>query len=178
MKYNEIQIRVRYGETDQMGVVYHGNYSNYFEVGRLEWLRSLNISYKKMESKSYLDRNMVPNPCTTLQQFPLCKNTPVTSKQIKMYDFSQRDYCAQYPCQKVFNNMTKRKMYPNSYTPQDLNKIHTDVDYTELEKNNNNNKEIDKFFSEDLMCMPYSLTYENGVEANDCKSTPVKLRYY
>jgi acyl-CoA thioester hydrolase len=54
MKYNEIQIRVRYGETDQMGVVYHGNYSNYFEVGRLEWLRSLNISYKKMESEGVL----------------------------------------------------------------------------------------------------------------------------
>jgi acyl-CoA thioester hydrolase len=49
MNYNETQIRVRYGETDQMGVVYHGNYAQYFEVGRLEWLRSFNISYKKME---------------------------------------------------------------------------------------------------------------------------------
>ena len=49
MNYNETKIRVRYGETDQMGVVYHGNYAQYFEVGRLEWLRALNISYKKME---------------------------------------------------------------------------------------------------------------------------------
>ena len=49
MNYNEKQIRVRYGETDQMGVVYHGNYAQYFEVGRLEWLRALDISYKKME---------------------------------------------------------------------------------------------------------------------------------
>jgi len=32
-----------------MGVVYHGNYAQYFEVGRLEWLRALDISYKKME---------------------------------------------------------------------------------------------------------------------------------
>ena len=32
-----------------MGIVYHGNYAQYFEVGRLEWLRDLNISYKKME---------------------------------------------------------------------------------------------------------------------------------
>jgi acyl-CoA thioester hydrolase len=40
---------VRYGETDQMGVVYHGNYAQYLEVGRLEWLRALHISYKKME---------------------------------------------------------------------------------------------------------------------------------
>ena len=41
--------RVRYGETDQMGVVYHGNYAQYFEIGRTEWLRSLGITYKYME---------------------------------------------------------------------------------------------------------------------------------
>lgn len=49
MKFDEIQIRVRYGETDQMGVVYHGNYPLYLEIGRIEWLRKLGISYKKME---------------------------------------------------------------------------------------------------------------------------------
>lgn len=49
MKFDEIQIRVRYGETDQMGVVYHGNYALYLEMGRIEWLRKLGISYKKME---------------------------------------------------------------------------------------------------------------------------------
>ncbi|TVZ55196.1 acyl-CoA thioester hydrolase [Lutibacter sp. Hel_I_33_5] len=41
--------RVRYGETDQMGVVYHGNYAQYFELGRTELLRSLGITYKDME---------------------------------------------------------------------------------------------------------------------------------
>jgi acyl-CoA thioester hydrolase len=46
---DEIEIRVRYGETDQMGVVYHGNYALYLEMGRIEWLRKLGISYKKME---------------------------------------------------------------------------------------------------------------------------------
>ncbi|MBT8270028.1 MAG: acyl-CoA thioesterase [Bacteroidia bacterium] len=46
---NKIQIRVRYGETDQMGVVYHGNYVQYLEMGRIEWLRQFGISYKKME---------------------------------------------------------------------------------------------------------------------------------
>ena len=40
-------LRVRYGETDQIGVVYHGNYAQFFEIGRIEWLRSLGISYKK-----------------------------------------------------------------------------------------------------------------------------------
>ena len=48
MKCSETTIRVRYGETDQMGVVYHGNYSNYLEIGIIEWLRSLGVSYKQM----------------------------------------------------------------------------------------------------------------------------------
>ena len=43
MNYNETKIRVRYGETDQMGVVYHGNYAVYFEIGRTEWLRNLEL---------------------------------------------------------------------------------------------------------------------------------------
>lgn len=45
------KIRVRYGETDQMGVVYHGNYTQYFETARTEWLRSLGVTYKDMEKK-------------------------------------------------------------------------------------------------------------------------------
>ncbi|MGB1269576.1 MAG: acyl-CoA thioesterase [Flavobacteriaceae bacterium] len=49
MEIHTTEIRVRYGETDQMGVVYHGNYAQYLEVSRVEWLRSLDISYKKME---------------------------------------------------------------------------------------------------------------------------------
>lgn len=54
MKFDEIQIRVRYGETDQMGVVYHGNYPLYLEMGRIEWLRKLGISYKKMEASGIM----------------------------------------------------------------------------------------------------------------------------
>ncbi|HEY0090841.1 MAG TPA: thioesterase family protein [Flavobacterium sp.] len=49
MREHEIQVRVRYSETDQMGVVYHGNYIPYFEIGRVEWLRDKGISYKFME---------------------------------------------------------------------------------------------------------------------------------
>ncbi|KAA2216875.1 acyl-CoA thioesterase [Maribacter flavus] len=49
MGFNEISFRVRYGETDQMGVVYYGNYAQYLEMGRVEWLRSLGLSYKWME---------------------------------------------------------------------------------------------------------------------------------
>lgn len=49
MIFSEISFRVRYGETDQMGVVYHGNYAQYLEMGRVEWLRELGISYRDME---------------------------------------------------------------------------------------------------------------------------------
>ncbi len=46
----ETQIRVRYAETDQMGMVYYGNYAQYFEVGRVESIRQLGYSYKEMEA--------------------------------------------------------------------------------------------------------------------------------
>ena len=49
MSINETIIRVRYGETDQMGVVYHANYAVYFEVGRTEWLREFGFTYSNME---------------------------------------------------------------------------------------------------------------------------------
>lgn len=48
------QVKVRYGETDQMGVVYHGNYAQYLEIGRIEWLSALGISYKEMEHKGIM----------------------------------------------------------------------------------------------------------------------------
>ena len=46
---NETRLRVRYAETDQMGVVYHANHFIWFEVGRVELLRQLGFSYKDME---------------------------------------------------------------------------------------------------------------------------------
>ncbi|MFT7051765.1 MAG: acyl-CoA thioester hydrolase [Psychroserpens sp.] len=48
-KTTEIEFRVRYNETDQMGVVYHGNYAQYFEMGRTDWLREMGFSYRAME---------------------------------------------------------------------------------------------------------------------------------
>ena len=44
------EIRTRYGETDQMDVIYYGIYPQYLEVARVEWLRSLGISYKELEA--------------------------------------------------------------------------------------------------------------------------------
>jgi acyl-CoA thioester hydrolase len=45
----EVRLRVRYAETDQMGVVYHANHFIWFEVGRVELLRQLGFSYREME---------------------------------------------------------------------------------------------------------------------------------
>jgi len=54
MHQNSFSFRVRYGETDQMGVVYHGNYAQYLEMGRIEWLRSLGVSYRGMEENGIM----------------------------------------------------------------------------------------------------------------------------
>lgn len=54
MKEFQFNVRVRYAETDQMGVVYHGNYAQYFEMGRVEWLRNMGVSYKWMEENGVM----------------------------------------------------------------------------------------------------------------------------
>ncbi len=49
IEYHDAMVRVRYAETDQMGMVYHANYLIWFEVGRVELIRALGIEYKRME---------------------------------------------------------------------------------------------------------------------------------
>ncbi len=49
----ETKIRVRYGETDQMSFAYYGVYAQYYEVGRVELLRSLGLTYKKLEDMGF-----------------------------------------------------------------------------------------------------------------------------
>src|SRR5258708_1700703 len=51
IEYHDAVVRVRYAETDQMGVVYHANYLIWFEVGRVELIRALGIEYKRMETE-------------------------------------------------------------------------------------------------------------------------------
>ncbi|MGA8305082.1 MAG: hotdog domain-containing protein, partial [Candidatus Acidiferrales bacterium] len=48
-EFADTTIRVRYAETDQMGVVYYGNYFTWFEIGRVEICRQIGFEYKKME---------------------------------------------------------------------------------------------------------------------------------
>jgi len=54
MKSHFSFLKVRYAETDQMGVVHHGNYPQYLEIARIDWLDALGISYKSMEEKGIM----------------------------------------------------------------------------------------------------------------------------
>jgi acyl-CoA thioester hydrolase len=49
--FGETRVRVRYAETDQMGVVYHANYLVWFEVGRVEFIRQMGLDYRSMEQE-------------------------------------------------------------------------------------------------------------------------------
>ena len=52
--YFDYVLRTRYAETDQMGVVYYGNYPQYLELGRVEWLRSIGFIYKAMQEEGVM----------------------------------------------------------------------------------------------------------------------------
>jgi acyl-CoA thioester hydrolase len=54
MVSGDIQIRVRYAETDRMGLLHHANYLVYFEQGRIELLRQQGLNYKDLEDQGYL----------------------------------------------------------------------------------------------------------------------------
>src|SRR6056300_1471334 len=47
-------IEIRYGETDQMGVVYHGSYPAFLEIGRIDWLKQMGFSYATMEKNGFI----------------------------------------------------------------------------------------------------------------------------
>jgi|SRR6516164_3576792 acyl-CoA thioester hydrolase len=59
----DAQLRVRYAETDQMGVVYHSNYLVWFEVGRVEMLRQLGFTYRDMETDDNIHIAVVDVRC-------------------------------------------------------------------------------------------------------------------
>jgi len=54
MYKHETKVRVRYGETDQMGYLYYGNYALYYEVGRAEAIRDLGITYRDLEEIHFI----------------------------------------------------------------------------------------------------------------------------
>jgi acyl-CoA thioester hydrolase len=67
IEYHDAMVRVRYAETDQMGVVYHGNYFVWFEVGRVELMRALGFEYKLMEKEDDCHIVVVDAKCRYLK---------------------------------------------------------------------------------------------------------------
>jgi acyl-CoA thioester hydrolase len=67
IEYHDATVRVRYAETDQMGVVYHGNYFVWFEVGRVELMRALGFEYKQMEQEDDCHIVVVDAKCRYLK---------------------------------------------------------------------------------------------------------------
>ena len=54
MNYTTDKIKVRYNETDQMGIVHHSNYLKFFELARIEWLEKLNMPYQEIEDNNII----------------------------------------------------------------------------------------------------------------------------
>jgi acyl-CoA thioester hydrolase len=67
LQHHDSTVRVRYAETDQMGVVYHANYLVWFEVGRVELMRALGVEYKTMEIADDCHIVVVDAHCRYLQ---------------------------------------------------------------------------------------------------------------
>ena len=53
MRFFELQVQVRYAETDAMGIVHHSRYFVWLELARVEWLRQLGLNYKEMERRGF-----------------------------------------------------------------------------------------------------------------------------
>src|SRR5579862_5955938 len=99
-EFHDAPVRVRYAETDQMGVVYHANYLIWFEIGRVELMRALGFEYKTMESEDdcyivvaevscrYLHPRVTMNYCACARAFPRraigSSNTPTNSSATPM----------------------------------------------------------------------------------------------
>ena len=56
-------VRVRYAETDKMGVVYHSNYLIWFEIGRTDWLRATGVTYRQMEAEDGIQLPVIEAHC-------------------------------------------------------------------------------------------------------------------
>jgi acyl-CoA thioester hydrolase len=78
------QLRVRYQETDQMGVVYHANYLNWLEIARTEWIRELGIPYSELEEKGLL----LPVTDVQMKYIQPARYDDVIEIHLRIVDFS------------------------------------------------------------------------------------------
>ncbi|MCF6180989.1 thioesterase family protein [Lutibacter sp.] len=134
MLSSTIQFRVRYSETDQMSYAYHGNYAQYLEMGRIEWLRNLGVSYKKMEETGIMlpviNLNINYLKSAKYDDLLTLKTTLVNKPSVKI-DFSYEIYNEQHELLTtanttlVFINMkTNKPTRPPKYLLEKLEKQH------------------------------------------------------
>lgn len=133
MREHQFQVRVRYAETDQMGVVYHGNYAQYFEMGRVEWLRNMGVSYKWMEENGV----MLPVVTLTMNyKKPARYDDLLTVKTIfknqtsvkiefnyEIYNESNELLTTGYSMLVFVNMKTGRPMTPPDYVLEKINRL-------------------------------------------------------
>lgn len=133
MKEYKFDVRVRYAETDQMGVVYHGNYAQYFEMGRVEWLRNMGVSYKWMEENGV----MLPVVSLTMNyKKPARYDDLLTIKTIfksqssvkiefdyEIYNEKQELLTTGYSMLVFVNMKTGRPTLPPDYVLEKINKL-------------------------------------------------------
>ncbi len=129
MVWTEANIKVRYQETDQMGVVYHANYFIWFEVGRTEMIRSIGITYKDMENKGLL-LPVVDVSCKYIQSAKYDDEILIKTK-ISEYNGFRMNF--NYKVIRIKDNEllatgeTKHVWVNQEYKPVRLNKITPDV---------------------------------------------------
>lgn len=91
---HETRLRVRYGETDQMGVVYHANYLVWMEIGRVELVRSLGFNYKELEQVKGVYLSVIEANCRYL--YParydeeIVVETAMVRSNVRMVEFTYR----------------------------------------------------------------------------------------
>jgi acyl-CoA thioester hydrolase len=95
------QLRVRYQETDQMGVVYHVNYLNWLEIARTEWIRELGISYSQLEEKGLL----LPVTDVQLKYIQPARYDDVIDVYLRIADYSYLRMGFEYDVYRSIDNL-------------------------------------------------------------------------
>lgn len=98
---HQINVRVRYSETDQMGFCYYGNFLQFYEIGRVECLRSLNIYYKKMEEDGFF----LPVLDVTVQYKHPCFYDDLLTVETKLVEISGSKILFEYTIRNIENTI-------------------------------------------------------------------------
>ncbi len=120
---NQTQFRVRYAETDQMGIVYHANYLVWMEVGRIELVRGLGLNYHDLEANEGLLLSVIHASCRYI--YParydqeVCVETELSTATPRMVEFAYRIYSAN-PARLLAEGVTRHLWLNRSLRPSRL----------------------------------------------------------